>query len=547
MGITVNSSATKPPMSNTPAIGIDLGTTNSAIALAEAGELDILPNANGDRLTPSVVAFDGRTAVVGREAANQAAQYPEQTVHSVKRFMGTDQEIMLGEEGAKSAFTPEELSALILKKVKADSETHLGRAIESAVITVPAYFNDRERQATKHAGEIAGLDVERIINEPTAACLAHGLRAGKEKAVLVYDLGGGTFDVSLIEINDGIFEVVATNGDTELGGDDWDSAIVGWLVEQIERDHSVTVAENPATDERLFEAAKQAKHDLSSRQRVEISLPFLEIGTDTYDVEQTLTRDVFERLTREYTEETIDICEELFSVVGYGPQAVDEVLLVGGSTRMPQIQERVADHFCREPSKRVNPDEAVALGAAAQSAIINQQALPAPNSAAADVPASHAEDSGGTGQPPATRDAEEIVLLDVTPQSLGVEAVYDLDTLDTRYEVLIPRNTPIPAQEAEIHSTVKDNQEYVTISVYQGEGTLEENEQLDEFEIGPIPARPAGEPNIEIGFEINQDGILQVSAKDIDHEIGDDLEIESVFGLTRDEIDAMQQNLPALR
>jgi molecular chaperone DnaK len=533
-------------MTDTASIGIDLGTTNSAIALAEADELDVLPNENGDRLTPSVVAFDGQTANVGREAANQSAQYPEQTVHSVKQWMGTDQEIMLGENGHKSGFTPEELSALILKKLTADAESTLGRSIESAVITVPAYFNDGERQATKHAGEIAGLDVERIINEPTAACLAHGLRTGEEKAVLVYDLGGGTFDVSLIEINDGIFEVNATNGDTDLGGDDWDAAIVEWLVEQIEREYGVSVGENPATDERLFEAAKQAKHDLSSRQRAKITLPFLEIGGETYDVDQTLTRGTFEQLTQDLTAETIDICEELFSVVEYGPQAVDEVLLVGGSTRMPQIQQRVADHFGREPSKRINPDEAVALGAAAQSAIINQQALPTPNTAGGDVSAGH-DESSGDGQPPATRDAEDIVLLDVTPQSLGVEAVENPQTMETVYQVLIPRNTPIPAQEEEVNTTVEDNQKHVEISVYQGEGTLQENELLDEFVIGPIPPRPIGEPNIKIEFELDQDGLLQVRAEDVDHEIGDDLEIESVFGLTRDEIDAMQQNLPALR
>jgi molecular chaperone DnaK len=526
-------------------IGIDLGTTNSAIAVAEADELDVLPNENGDRLTPSVIAFDGRTATVGREAANQSAQYPEQTAHSVKQWMGTDQEIVLGDDGTKSGFTPEELSALILKKLTSDAESTLDRSIESAVITVPAYFNDRERQATKHAGEIAGLDVERIINEPTAACLAHGLRTGEEKAVLVYDLGGGTFDVSLIEINDGIFEVLATNGDTDLGGDDWDAAIVEWLTEQIEREHGVSVGQNPATDERLFEAAKQAKHDLSSRQRAEISLPFLEIGNQTYDVEQTLTRDTFEELTQNLVAETIDICEELFEVVEYGPQLVDEVLLIGGSTRMPQVQQHVADHFGREPSKRVNPDEAVALGAAAQSAIINQQALPMPNTASGDVPAN--QGSGSDGQPPATRDAEDIVLLDVTPQSLGHEVVENVQTKETVYQVLIPRNTPVPAQEAEINSTVEDNQEYVEISVYQGEGTLEENELLDEFQIGPIPPRPRGEPNIKIEFELDQDGLLQVRAEDVDHEIGDDLEIESVFGLTHDEIEAMQTNLPAIQ
>ena len=522
-------------------IGIDLGTTNSAIAVAEADELDVLPNENGDRLTPSVVAFDGRTATVGREAANQSAQYPERTVHSVKQWIGTDQEIVLGDDGTKSGFTPEELSALILKKLTSDAESTLDRSIESAVITVPAYFNDRERQATKHAGEIAGLDVERIINEPTAACLAHGLRTGEEKVVLVYDLGGGTFDVSLIEINDGIFEVLATNGDTDLGGDDWDAAIVEWLIDQIEREHGVSVGQNPATDERLFEAAKQAKHDLSSRQRAEITLPFLEIGNETYDVEQTLTRDTFEELTQSLIAETIDICEELFSAVEYGPQLVDEVLLVGGSTRMPQVQQRVANHFGREPSKRVNPDEAVALGAAAQSAIINQQALPMPNTAGGDVPASQ----GGDGQAPATRDAEDIVLLDVTPQSLGIESI-DRNTYEEYYSVIIPRNTPLPALESVEQTTIKDNQEYVNFPVYQGE-SFEEADQLDAFEIGPIPLRPEGEPTIEVEMQVDQDGILQVSAEDLDHNISEEIEIESVFGLSRSEVEAMQTNLPAIQ
>lgn len=524
-------------------IGIDLGTTNSAIAVAEADELDVLPNENGDRLTPSVVAFDGRTATVGREAANQSAQYPEQTAHSVKQWMGTDQEIVLGDDGTKSGFTPEELSALILKKLTSDAESTLDRSIGSVVITVPAYFNDRERQATKHAGEIAGLDVERIINEPTAACLAHGLRTGEEKAVLVYDLGGGTFDVSLIEINDGIFEVLATNGDTDLGGDDWDAAIVEWLTEQIKREHGVSVGQNPATDERLFEAAKQAKHDLSSRQRAEISLPFLEVGDETYDVEQTLTRDTFEELTQHLAAETIDICEELFSAVEYGPQLVDEVLLIGGSTRMPQVQQRVADHFNREPSKRVNPDEAVALGAAAQSAIINQQALPMPNSADGDVPANH--DGGSDEQSSLSRPADDIVLLDVTPQSLGIEVIRN-STNEKSYKIIIPRNTPLPALESVETTTVEDNQEYVEFPVYQGE-SFEEVDQLDEFEIGPIPLRPEGEPTIEVEMQVDQDGILQVSAEDLDHNITEEIEIESVFGLSHDEIEAMQTNLPAIQ
>lgn len=528
--------------SDSPTIGIDLGTTNSAIAHAEAGNLDVLPNANGKRQTPSVVAFTDGGATVGQKAVNQAAKYPDRTVFSVKRFMGTDEEIMLGKEGRKSAFWPEELSALILKKLKHDAEEVLDKPIENAVITVPAYFNDRQRQATKHAGEIAGVEVERILNEPTAACFAYGLRTGDENAVLVYDLGGGTFDVSLIEIQAGVFEVIATNGDTQLGGDDWDAAIVRWLVKQIERDHGATVDDCPPTRARLFAAAKRAKHDLSSRQQARITLPFLEIGNDTYDVEQTLTRDTFQEITHECTDATIDICEELFAGVGYGPQAIDEVLLVGGATRMPHIQNRVSEYFGREPSKRVNPDEAVALGAAAQAAVINQQALPAPDPPKAELSPTHE----GTSTP-TTRDADEIVLLDVTPQSVGVEAVRDRQTLETQYEVLVPRNTPIPVQEAERYTTVQDNQDLVDIAVYQGEGTLEENELLDEFRIGPIPPRPAGEPTIEITFRIDQNGIFQVSAEDVDHDIRAEIEIESIFGFTQDQLHMMRKNLPTVR
>lgn len=526
-------------MSKHPAIGIDLGTTNSAIAIAEAGNLEILPNTNGDRITPSVVAFDGTTATVGREAANQAMQYPEQTEFSIKQYMGTEEDILLGDTPHASTFTPEELSALILKRITHDAEAVLDQPIESAVITVPAYFNDRERQATKHAGEIAGLDVDRIINEPTAACLAYGLRTGVEQTVLVYDLGGGTFDVSLIDIYEGVFEVIATNGETNLGGDDWDAAIVDWLIEQIERDHNVSVENTPVTIERLFDAAQQAKHALSARQRTQITLPFLDLGSETIDVELTLTRDTFEQLTRDLTDETIAICEELFAGSQHSPQMVDEVLLVGGATRMAQIQQQVTEYFGQQPSKRINPDEAVALGAAAQAAIIKQEALPAPN---ADLPTT--QDNIGDELP--TREASEVVLLDVIPQSLGVEST-NIETHENHYSVIIPRNTPIPAVGTEQYTTLYDDQEYVTFPVYQGEESLEQAEQLDEFEIGPIPPRPAHEPTLEAEFRFDQDGILHASARDIDHDISDSIEIESAFGLTRDEIIAMQQNLPAIR
>lgn len=528
-------------MSKHPAIGIDLGTTNSAIAIAEAGGVDILPNTNGDRVTPSVVAFDGKTATVGREAANQAVQYPEHTIFSIKQYMGTEEDIHLGET-RKREFTPEELSALILKRLKHDAEAAIEQTIESAVITVPAYFNDRERQATKHAGEIAGLEVDRIINEPTAACLAYGLQTGNEQTVLVYDLGGGTFDVSLIDMYDGVFEVIATNGETNLGGDDWDAAIVEWLVDQIEREHNVVVGDTPVVTKRLFDAAQQAKHDLTSRQNVRITLPFLECGTDTVDVEQTLSRETFERLTRDLTDETIDICEELFIGCQYEPQTIDEVLLVGGTTRMPQIQQRVAEYVGQQPSKRVNPDEAVALGAAAQAAIINQQALPAPDATTGDLPTT----PDATTEERPTRKASDIVLLDVVPQSLGTK-VTSRETREHSYDIIIPRNTPIPAVETKEYSTIDDNQKYVNVSVYQGEESLEQAEQLDEFEIGPFPPRPAGVPNLEAEFRFDQDGILHASAKDVDHGIGDSIKIESVSGITRNEIATMQQHLPTIR
>lgn len=525
-------------------IGIDFGTTNSAVGHPTGAGLEIVANARGDRLTPSVVAFDGETALVGAQAENQAVQYPGRTVFSVKRYMGTDEEILLGEEGAKSAFTPEETAGLVLKKLRADAEDALDRAVDRAVITVPAYFNDRQRQATKHAGEIAGLTVERILNEPTAACLAYGLRTGTEQTVLVYDLGGGTFDSSLIDIGGGVFEVLATNGDTNLGGDDWDARIVDWIEQRLP-----SPIDDPVSTERVFDAAKQAKHELSTRKRTQITIPFLELRDETHDVEQTLTRTKFEQLTQDLTEQTITLCDELFAETAHTPATVDEVLLVGGSTRMPQIRTRVAQYIGTEPATRVNPDEAVALGAAAQAAILDQDTLPVPDDSAGvethtgidGSPARH-----NTAAVP-TRDASDIVLLTVTPQSVGIEVADEPPAGNKVYDVLIPRNTSIPATETEMYTTLEDRQEYVNILVYQGDGTLAENELLDEFEIGPIPPRPAGEPQIEVSFSIDQDGLLQVSAEDIDHAIGDAIAIESVFGLSPEEITAMEQNLPEIR
>lgn len=528
-------------MTGTPTIGIDLGTTNSAIAHAEGGNIDILPNVTGDRTTPSVVAFDSRAekALVGKQATNQAVNHPKRTVFSVKRYMGSDQTILIGERNYE--FTPEELSGIILKKLKQDAEAYLGQTIESAVITVPAYFNDRQRQATKHAGALAGFDADRIINEPTAACLAYGLQTARDKTVLVYDLGGGTFDSSLIEIDSGIFEVVATNGDTQLGGDDWDMAIVEWLEERIEREHGISIEGTLAAEERIFDAAQQAKHDLSTRQTATITIPFLEFEGDTYDIEATLRRDTFERMTRDLLDKTINLCEALFEEAGYSERAIDEILLVGGATRMPQIKKRITEYFDREPSKRINPDEAVAIGAAAQAAIINHEILPASTPGGTTAPTANTE------RTPATQTVNNTVLLDVAPQSLGVGLI-DLEKNEPYYHVIIERNTPIPVRNSYMTTTAQDSQTEIEIPVYQGDSDrLEENELLDEFELGPLPKRPEGVANIEVKFMLDENGILNVSARDVDHEIGDEIEIQSVFGFTDKELSIMQQNLPEIQ
>lgn len=520
-------------MTGTPTIGIDFGTTNSAIAHAEGGDIDILPAATGDRTTPSVVAFDEQAeeALVGRQAVNQAVAHPGRTVFAIKRFMGSDETILLGSRECE--FTPEELAGLVFRKLKRDAEAHLGRHIENAVITVPAYFNDRQRQATKHAGALAGLEVDRIINEPTAACLAYGLDAAENKTVLVYDLGGGTFDSSLIEITDGVFEVVGTNGDTRLGGNDWDALIVEWLEDRIEREHGVSVAETPLAETRLFDGARTAKHELSSRRTTTISIPFLQHEHGMSDIEQTLDRNTFERMTQNLLDATIERCETLFEQAGYRSTAIDEILLVGGATRMDQVRRRIEDRFGVEPSKRINPDEAVAIGAAAQAAIIDRE-----------LGIHHGSPPAETAPVPA---ADNVVLLDVTPQAFGVEMI-DRQTSEPYYHVVIERNTPIPARNSYMTTTARDDQTAIEIPVYQGDNERPEaNELLDSFELGPLPKRPAGEPDIEVKFILDENGILNVSARDVDHKIGDAIQIQSVFGFTDDELSVMQQNLPGIR
>ncbi|UPM43402.1 Hsp70 family protein [Halocatena salina] len=526
-------------MTGTPTIGIDLGTTNSAIAHAKDDDINILPAATGDRTIPSVVAFEEKSgeALVGRQAVNQAVAHPDRTVFAVKRFMGTEETILLGSRECE--FTPEEISGLILRKLKRDAQAYLERSIENAVITVPAYFNDRQRQATKHAGALAGLEVDRIINEPTAACLAYGLQTAQDKTVLVYDLGGGTFDSSLIEITNGVFEVVGTSGDTRLGGNDWDALIVEWLEDRIERDHGISVADTPLAEERLFDAAQTAKHELSNRHATTITIPFLEHDDGTSDIEQTLHRDTFEEMTQELLDTTIERCETLFDQAGYDRSEIDEILLVGGATRMPQVRRRIKDRFGVEPSKRINPDEAVAIGAAAQAAILDGELLPGQWSQ------THRRTQPTELSP--TSASDNVVLLDVTPQSFGVELI-DRETYEPYYHVVIERNSPIPARNSYMTTTSRDNQTEIEIPVYQGHNDqLEENEFLDSFELGPIPQRPEGVPNIEVKFMLDENGILNVSARDVDHEIGDAIEIQSVFGFTDDELSVMQQNLPEIK
>jgi molecular chaperone DnaK len=524
----------------TPTIGIDFGTTNSVITLAEGGEFTVITNENGERTTPSVVSFDGDKAMIGEQAVNQAVQYPDRTVFSIKRLIGTDEVVLLGEHSAE--FTPEEVSALIFKKLKRDAERATDQPIGQAVITVPAQFNDRQRRAMKHASEIAGLDVDRIISEPTAACLAYGLHTGKTETVLVYDLGGGMFDVSLIAINDGVFEVIATNGDTRLGGNNWDAAIVDWLDSQIEHKHGVSFEGNSTADEQLFAAAQTAKHDLSERMTTTISIPSLEHNGSVYDIKHRLHRDQFERMTRDLVERTITICDDLFAETGYRAGMIDEILLVGGATRMPYVRERVTEYFGQGPSEQIDPDEAVAVGATAQAALIRDDSLPM-------LPSG--EDQSVNSRPerdrPSLPTIEDVVLLDVTSQSLATETTAR-DETEKPYSVLIPANSTVPTRATGIFTTSHDRQKYVRFPVYQGNSpVLDENELLEEFRVGPIPPRPVGEANIEIEFELDQNGMLHVSAEDIDHEIGDAIEINPVFNITQTELDMMKKDLPPIR